>query len=168
MARDSEKEAGRKRDGYLYCVISDPMNLIRATEHDAPVLTAIEETAKDLIVYNWGFTEQEMLDWIQDEVVYLIKEDGAVVGDISYTVKGPGYAYITGLIIVPEYRRRGLARKAINMILDELKDYRQIGLDVHPDNHAVKLYESLGFVATEQKDDFYGDGEPRIVIVRER
>ncbi|NTW30906.1 MAG: hypothetical protein HGA33_06495 [Candidatus Moranbacteria bacterium] len=34
------------------------MNLIRATEDDMPVLTAIEETARDLIVYNWGFTDE--------------------------------------------------------------------------------------------------------------
>lgn len=145
----------------------DPTSLIRATEHDAPVLTAIEETARDVVVCHWDFTEQEMLDWIRNETVYLIEEDGVTVGDISYVIQGPDYAYISGLIIAPEYQRRGLVCKAMNMMLEELKEFRRIGLDVHPDNHAVKLYESLGFVATERKEDFYGDEEPRVVMVRE-
>lgn len=132
------------------------------------VLLEIEETAKDLIVYNWGFTDQEFLEWIRNDIVYLIEEDGIMVGDISYVVKDADHAYITGLVIVPEFQRRGLARKAMNMIIDELNDFRRLSLDVHPDNHAVKLYESLGFVATERKENFYGDGEPRIIMVRER
>lgn len=144
------------------------MNLIRATKNDAPVLLAIEETAKDLIVYNWGFTDSEFSEWIDTDTVYLIEEDGVMVGDISYVVKDADHAYITGLVIVPQFQRRGLARKAMNMLLDELKDFGTLSLDVHPDNHAVKLYESLGFVATERKENFYGDGEPRIIMVRER
>ena len=144
------------------------MKLIRAKETDAPVLLAIEETAKDLIVYSWGFTDSEFLEWIRNEVVYLIEEDGVMVGDISYVVKDADSAYITGLVIVPKFQRRGLARQAMNMLLYELKDYRWLSLDVHPDNHAVKLYESLGFVATERKENFYGDGQPRVIMVRER
>ena len=100
------------------------MKLIRAKETDAPVLLAIEETAKDLIVYNWGFTDSEFLEWINTDIVYLIEEDGVMVGDISYVVKDADHAYITGLVIVPEFQRRGLARQAMNMLLDELKDYR--------------------------------------------
>ncbi|MEI7749498.1 MAG: GNAT family N-acetyltransferase [Candidatus Moraniibacteriota bacterium] len=144
------------------------MNLIRATESDMPVLLGIEETAKDLIVYNWGFTDSEFLEWINTDIVYLIEEDGVMVGDISYAVKDADHAYITGLVIVPEFQRRGLARKAMNMMLDELKEFRHLALDVHPDNHAVRLYESLGFVATERKENFYGDGQPRIIMVKDR
>jgi ribosomal protein S18 acetylase RimI-like enzyme len=140
------------------------MNLIRATEDDMPVLTAIEETARDLIVYNWGFTDEEMRQWIRDETVYLIEEDGTIVGDISYRVKDADHAYVSGLIIAPEFQRRGLARKAMNLLLEELRCYRRLSLAVHPDNHAVKLYKSLGFVAAERKENFYGDGEPRIIM----
>jgi len=131
------------------------------------VLLGIEETAKDLIVYSWGFTDSEFLEWIRSEVVYLIEENGVMVGDISYVIKDADYAYITGLVIVPEFQRRGLAREAMNMLLDELKGFRHLALDVHPDNHAVKLYESLGFVATERKENFYGDGQPRIIMVKD-
>ena len=143
------------------------MKLIRATENDTAVLLAIEETAKDLIVYRWGFTDSEFLEWINTDIVYLIEEDGVMVGDISYVVKDNDYAYISGLVIKPEFQRRGLARKAMTLLMEELNDFRRLGLDVHPDNHAVKLYESLGFVATERKENFYGDGQPRIIMVKE-
>ncbi|NTW15443.1 MAG: GNAT family N-acetyltransferase [Candidatus Moranbacteria bacterium] len=143
------------------------MKLIRATEDDMPVLTAIEETARDLIVYNWGFTDEEMRQWIRDETVYLIEEDGVIVGDISYRVKDTDYAYVSGLIIAPEFQRRGLARKAMGMLLEELREFDRVSLDVHPDNHAVKLYESLGFVASGREDNLYGDGQPRIIMTRE-
>lgn len=143
------------------------MNLVRATEDDIPVLTAIEETARDLIVYNWGFTDEEMRQWIRDETVYLIEEDGAIVGDISYRVKDADHAYVSGLIIAPEFQRRGLARKAMKMLLEELREFDRVSLDVHPDNHAVKLYESLGFVITGREDDLYGDGQPRIIMTKD-
>ncbi|HWQ59805.1 MAG TPA: GNAT family N-acetyltransferase, partial [Candidatus Fimivivens sp.] len=108
------------------------MNLIRATENDTAVLLGIEETAKDLIVYNWGFTDSEFLEWINTDIVYLIEEDGVIVGDISYVVKDADHAYISGLVIVPKFQRRGLARKAMNMLLDELKGFPHLALDVHP------------------------------------
>jgi len=132
------------------------------------VLLAIEETAKGLIVYNWGFTDSEFLEWINTDVVYLIEEDGVMVGDISYEIKDGDHTYISGLVITPEFQRRGLARQAMLLLIDELKDFRRLSLVVHPDNHAVKLYESLGFVATERKENFYGDGQPRIIMVREK
>ncbi|NTW30905.1 MAG: GNAT family N-acetyltransferase [Candidatus Moranbacteria bacterium] len=108
-----------------------------------------------------------MRQWIRDETVYLIEEDGTIVGDISYRVKDADHAYVSGLIIVPEFQRRGLARKAMKMLLEELREFDRVSLDVHPDNHAVKLYESLGFVVTGREDDLYGDGEPRIIMTRE-
>lgn len=54
--------------------------------------------------------------------------------------KGVGYNAISGAMV---YER---------VFDDELKEFRQLSLAVHPDNHVVKLYESLGFVETERVD----------------
>jgi ribosomal protein S18 acetylase RimI-like enzyme len=40
-----------------------------------------------------------------------------------------------------------------------------IDFAVHPDNHAARaLYASLGFAPTETRENFFGDGEPRLIM----
>jgi ribosomal-protein-alanine N-acetyltransferase len=101
--------------------------------------------------------------------VYLIKEGDETVGGISYEMKTSDHAYIDGLVIKPQYQGRGLGRAATVKILDELKDVPLIDLVTHPENErAIKLYESLGFVIGERKENYFGDGEPRIVMTLRR
>jgi len=41
---------------------------------------------------------------------------------------------------------------------------KRIELVTHPDNPALKLYESLGFTVESRKENYWGDGEPRLVL----
>jgi ribosomal protein S18 acetylase RimI-like enzyme len=53
------------------------------------------------------------------------------------------------------------------MILEELKDYKRIELVTHPDNKsAIKLYFSFGFLTEKQMENYFGDGEPRILMAK--
>ena len=71
------------------------------------------------------------------------------------------------MVINPRFQGQGIAREAMMIILEKFKDVKRIDLLTHPDNiKAINLYQSLGFMAESRKENYYGDGEPRIVIAR--
>jgi len=144
------------------------MKLERATIKDIQILLEIEKTTVGLKVYSGYFNEKEVEEWINNDVVYIIKNDGAIVGSISYELKSENHAYISGLVIKPEFQKQGLAKQAMELLFDELKNFKQLSLVVHPNNHAVKLYESFGFVVESRKENYFGDGEPRLIMVKQQ
>jgi ribosomal protein S18 acetylase RimI-like enzyme len=144
------------------------MELLRATLQDTQILLDIEKTTTGLKTYSGYFTEKEIAEWTSNDIVYLIKNYNTIIGSIAYEVKGKDHAYISGLVIKPEFQKQGLAKEATTKLLEKLAGYEKIDLVTHPDNvGAVKLYKSLGFVETGRKENFFGDGEPRITMVKQ-
>lgn len=145
------------------------MELIKATSKDIQALLDIEKTTMGLRTYSGYFQEKEIKEWISHDCVYLIKNNDKITGSISYEIKNKDHAYISGLVIKPEFQRQGLAKKASMKLLEDLANYEKIDLVTHPDNFsAVKLYKSLGFIEIDRKENFFGDGEPRIIMVKKR
>ena len=142
------------------------MKLIKATNKNITKLLEIEETARGLKVYSGYFSEKEIKEWLESDEVYLIEMDNNVVGSLSYEIKNHSHAYISGLVIKPEFQKRGLARKAMLLLIKKLERYEKLSLVVHPENHAVKLYESLGFAQKSIKENYFGDGEPRLIMTK--
>lgn len=142
------------------------MKLIRAKNKDIEILLEIEKTAAGLKVYSGYFNEKEIGEWIKNESVYLIENDSFIVGSISYEIKSKEHVLISGLVIKPEYQKRGYARTAMLLLMEKIRNFKKLTLEVHPDNHAIKLYESLGFAELSREDNYFGDGEPRLIMVR--
>jgi len=142
------------------------VKLVRATNEDIKTLLEIEKTAEGLKTYSGEFNEKGVEEWLDSDIVYLIKKDKVIVGNISYEVKNSKHAYISGLIIKPEFQKQGLSKQAMQLLLEELKNFKKLSLVVHPDNHAVRLYESFGFINKGRKENYYGDGEPRLMMVK--
>ena len=110
----------------------------------------------------------EWLEAMSTEEVFLIEQDGVVIGNMSYAIQGDDHVYISGLAIQPNYQGKGFGRQALVKVLDQFPNVSKIDLVTHPDNPARALYESLGFVVTERKENYFGDGEPRLVLVLAR
>ena len=54
-------------------------------------------------------------------------------------------------------------------LLERRGDAADVDLAVHPDNNAANsLYGSLDFKATRREENFFGDGEPRLITVHSR
>ena len=85
-------------------------------------------------------------------------------------MKDENHAYISGLAVAKEFQRQGIAKKAMQMILEKVKDIKLVDLLTHPENKkAIGLYESLGFKKIgEPMENYFGDGEPRIKMVLEK
>lgn len=142
------------------------IELSKATIEDADVLLEIEKTTKGLGVYSGYYTQEKIIDWIKTEVVFLIQKGGVVAGSISYEIKDRNHVYISGLVVKPEFQKMGIARAAMNLLADRFKNVEKFSLVVHPDNHAVNLYESLGFKKDSVVDNYFGDGEPRLIMIK--
>lgn len=78
-----------------------------------------------------------------------------------------GSCYISGMAVLPECRGQGIARAAMEFLLKECGDIWRIDLVTHPKNfRSIPLYESFGFVTELRIENFYGDGEPRIIMAK--
>jgi ribosomal protein S18 acetylase RimI-like enzyme len=142
------------------------MELIRATIKDIQTLLEIEKTTIGLKLYSGYFNEKEVEEYVKNSIVYLIKNNDDIAGSISYDVIDSNHADISGLVIKPEFQRQGFGRKAMELLFEKLKDYKKLSLCVHPDNHARNLYESFGFKVESRKENYFGDGEPRLLMIK--
>lgn len=148
---------------------SPSIELLRAAPSDAEAYLELERSVAGSRTYSATLAPEEVNSLISDVIVYLIKEGDEVVGSISYQMKGPDHAYIHGLLVTPAWQHQGIGKAAMIKILNELKDIKTIDLVTHPDNlPAISLYQSLGFVIGERKENYFGDGEPRIVMTLDK
>lgn len=142
------------------------MNILlkRATLDNLEDVAQIEKAASSK-TYHALIEKEELIDFINSCEVFLIQKDDKILGLVSFEVKN-GVATCNGLVIHPDFRRKGYAREAMSLALDKFKQCNKIDLVVHPHNSpAISLYLSLGFKIEGWKDDCFGDGEPRIVMV---
>lgn len=100
--------------------------------------------------------------------IFLFKIGPKTVGHITYQAKEDGSIHLGGLAIDPEFQGKGYGRKAMRLVLEKSKTAPKIDLVTHPENaKAVNLYRSLGFEIVERKENYWGDGEPRVVMEKD-
>lgn len=141
----------------------------KVTTEDVDKFIEIEKTAVDSKVYSGTTDPEEAKEEIENNEVYFIIKDGKIIGSTEYQIKSPEHAYLGGLVVLPEFQGQGIAREAAKFRLEKLKDMKRIDLVTHPCNSKIiTLYLSLGFYIESWKNNYYGDGEPRLVLVRQK
>jgi ribosomal protein S18 acetylase RimI-like enzyme len=63
----------------------------------------------------------------------------------EFTDKTSGYIY--ELFVIEEFRGKGISKQLMRAGIDQLKNkgYSEVRLNAYAGNHAIKLYEKLGF-----------------------
>jgi ribosomal protein S18 acetylase RimI-like enzyme len=141
----------------------------RATKADAGIVVSVEANIGEPKTYGQPLAFDAVVGEIRKNAFYLIKEGDAVVGTCAYRTRSDNSVYLSNIAILPAFRGRGLGRAAMLFLLAECQAADTIDLVTHPENAAaLNLYESLGFKVTSRKKDYFGDGEPRLVLVRRR
>lgn len=142
---------------------------VTTSAEDIQKYLEIELTAADDEKYSGIFDEVEAQEEMEKNEVYFILADGQTAGSTEYEIISPDEVYLSGLIIKPEFQGQGIARTAIEFRLDKVKDKKRVWLVTHPNNSKIiKLYESYGFKIEGRKENYFGDGEPRLVLVRQK
>ncbi len=75
--------------------------------------------------------------------------------------------WVMALAVKDTYRGRGVGLELTSHLLERFKERSAnlIKLTVHPENRsAITLYRKLGFRAAETEDNYFGNGEPRLVM----
>ena len=140
--------------------------LEKATLEDLKEIADLEKIAGSK-TYSPIIGDSELETYINNESVFLIKRQNVVIGSVAYKIVKRNIAHLDGLIISPKFRRKGFARQTMTIILKKVSQYHRIELSVHPHNNpAIRLYLSLGFVIESWEDNYFGDGEPRLILVK--
>ena len=141
----------------------------KATLDDVDAYLAIEQKVIHLRMYSGISDREEAREDFATNEVYLIKKDGVVIGSTEYQIQEGGIVYMSGLVIDPDFQGLGIARKAIEFRLSLVGDAKRMYVVTHPHNSKViGMYLSYGFMIESWKDDYYGDGEPRLILVFDR
>ena len=89
--------------------------------------------------------------------------DGAIIG-VAWTRIIPAYGHLDentpelAISILPEYRNQGIGAMLMNRLFDLLRErgYKRTSLSVQENNPAVRFYERLGYIVTDEKIDHAG------------
>ena len=64
----------------------------------------------------------------------------------DFRVHPPGHGFLSSLVVFPQFRGRGLAKRMFRAFAQEFPAVTELGLDVFADNSpAIGLYTSIGF-----------------------
>lgn len=108
-------------------------------------------------------TVKEETDYLKNCEVYIAYENEKPIGLVGYETK-EDFVEILLLAVIPEYQKKGLGRKLMSFAMDKIKD-KEIRLVTHPKNTpAIILYLKSGFEISGWKDNYYGDGQPRLLF----
>lgn len=109
--------------------------------------------------------EKDQIDYLKDCEVYIASEGVIPVGFFAYRVN-ENDTEVYSVTVTPKYQGKGIG-KAMMQKLFELVDGHTIRLVTHPKNtNAIIFYLKSGFTISGWKDNYYGDGEPRLLLYR--
>ena len=141
------------------------IEFLRATAKDAETFIALQERSTDLKLYGPIGVLEQALQEINESALYLLRIRENVVGSVAYRIRPDESVYISNVVVAPEHRRQGLARSAILFVFEQNKNAPRFDLVTHPENEqALRLYLSLGFKIDSRHENYFGDGEPRLVL----
>ena len=122
-------------------------------KESAQTLSAIHEKCFPHYWDNEAFN-----DFFSVEHTYaLIAEAGEVVGMVVYRLNFEQADIIT-IAVLPQFRRKGIARSLMAKTLEDMKwrGVEKLFLDVEEGNQpAISLYESLGFSHDRRRRQYY-------------
>ncbi len=130
-------------------------SLIRkAVAYDACALAEIEKRC-----FSVPWSETALRETVSESTssFFVAEDSGELIGYIgAYSVIDEGY--ITNIAVLPEHRRRGIAKRLLESLITEAKEKEMsfLTLEVRAGNMpAIRLYEKLGFERVGVRRGFY-------------
>jgi ribosomal protein S18 acetylase RimI-like enzyme len=143
--------------------------LRRADARDVALIVDFERKVASAKLYGKPLDHAAAASEIDINQYYLHLNNGCIVATGALRQRDDGSIYLSNIAVLPVERRRGFARAMMIHLLALCDNAGErpapIDLAVHPDNQAARaLYTSLGFAAGEIRPNFFGDGEPRLIM----
>ncbi|WP_371378430.1 GNAT family N-acetyltransferase [Sporomusa aerivorans] len=121
-----------------------------------------------------GMNEWHLVPIIRHGRVFVSRNNAEVLGAVQYILdwERPELAYMVGVSVAAEARGQGIGTGLITQSLNRLfaDKIAEVELTVEANNAAaIKVYkEKLGFEITGFRENEYGQGEDRLVMILTR
>jgi ribosomal protein S18 acetylase RimI-like enzyme len=132
------------------------------------------DTLASLVQYGRSALGESALDeWLLPVIaehgwLYVARMGDEIVGSAEVIRRRAGdELYLEGLYIRPKYQGSGFGGQLLRTVMSELAalQFSRIQATIDPENEAgVSLYTTLGFVAVDELEDYYGPGRDRILL----
>ncbi|MCC8255196.1 GNAT family N-acetyltransferase [Vibrio campbellii] len=144
------------------------MKITPAGKKDLASVHALEHVLFGHHAYPQFFFRQAFDCWPQG--LLIAKEEDQITGYVLMATSDERNTHwILSLAVDSQHRGKGIARLLVQAVLTKASAGSVVKLTVDPNNvPACKLYTSLGFKVLEREEDYFGDGEPRLVMALAR
>jgi ribosomal protein S18 acetylase RimI-like enzyme len=144
------------------------MELVITQKSDLDAIFQLEQKLFGHHAYPRFFFRQVFDCWPQG--LLIAKEEEQINGYVLMaTSDEQNTHWILSLAVDSQHRGKGIARLLVEAALTKASAGSVVKLTVDPNNApAYKLYTSLGFKVLEKEEDYFGDGEPRLVMALAR
>lgn len=129
-----------------------------------PYKTSYTPAAYEDTVPTFSGVEQRLREM---SVLVVVSQANEIVGTLAYQVMKNNEGHLRGMAILPQWQRRGLAKRLLDRAESDLRERKcnRCTLDTTPQlRDAIRLYESNGYIATGKSDLF---GVPLIDYVKQ-
>jgi len=117
-------------------------------------------------------TPEELLKYLTQEhkttTIIWNNNEGELVGYLSYEehVEIPNTTELINLGVKPEFQGKGYGKKMLEYYLDLFPEMNS-RLVTHPENTVSRsLYEKMGYIPVKITENYFGDGQPRLLYFR--
>ena len=109
--------------------------------------------------------KEETMSYLKNAKTYFAYQGSNVVGVFSY-YESKDNIEIKLFFVLNEHQGKGFGIEMMNKLL-ELTNVKCVWLVVHPKNTvAIITYLKSGFILSEWKNNYYGDGQPRLRLTK--
>ena len=140
-------------------------------DDDFPAVSALEESGLHEPYRSAVFIRQ-MAEVCSDTFLVAVLDEGAIGYTIGTVVQhNPVEAWILRIGVREDQRRMGAGTALLAAVMDALYTHhvQTIRLSVSPGNKpALRLYDTQGFVQEKFVQAYFGPGEDRIIMKKER
>lgn len=112
---------------------------------------------------------KEAKKFLSDTNLFLVyNPKDQLVGYYSTKLLNKKTLEIVGIAILPKFQQKGIGSQIFKRILKDIKA-PLVKIVTHPYNIAgLKLYFKFGFLIKYLKQNYYGDGQPRLILYKRR
>jgi ribosomal-protein-alanine N-acetyltransferase len=139
-----------------------------------PDVSEIGDLARldDAIFGDHGYNQLTLRQFydLAGPLLVVANEGGQLIGyGLALPSATPGEGWFMALGVDAQHRKQGLGRQIAAVVTERATAHglATLRLTVEPTNHAaIALYERLGFQRESTLDQYFGPGEPRLVMCR--
>lgn len=144
------------------------MVIKKGTLSDIPEIATVDRLSFSSDPYP-SFVLRQLYDLFSD-LIFVAKEESRIVGYILGGVSAGNRGWVLSLAVVPDKRSRGVGGALLERLLNEFqsKNISNVFLTVSESNaQAIGLYHSKGFEDIRVEDNYFFDGEARMLMMWE-